>query len=287
MATTVDQAFAEFAAKITPTPVQDNVMAARSGAVRGFLDETFGSSSNMPILSTRIIGSASRKTLIRPVEDVDILAVFTHGQVWSQYQGNSQTFLYRVTDALSKYRVEVVGARGQVVRLFYDAPPHVEIAPVFRMTAGGYVLPSGTGGWLATDPVAHETFMNQREQALGGHLRPLVRMLKRWNRVHSGRLKSFHLEVMTQAVFKTLGADRPGAVAMFFETAGNFLHVNDPAGHSGDLAARLSALQELAVKESFRLGREHAGRAIDYASRGNLSTALDQWRIVFGDEFPA
>src|SRR4051812_1380055 len=129
--------------------------------------------------------------------------------------------------------------------------------------------------------------MAARNQKLGGDLKPLVRMLKRWNRVHSGRLSSFHLELITQAAFGTIGDSTPKAVAFFFEHAASHLHVHDPAGYSGDLAAGLTINQRHAITQSFASAADHARRAQVFAALGDISEACQQWRIVFGDEFPA
>jgi hypothetical protein len=290
VALTVAQAFNEFDGKLRPTTAQLQTISGRRESVHGYLTQSFGPTSNMPLLRTKVIGSASRTTIIRPIDDIDVMAVFDERQVWNTYQGNSRTFLYRIRDALAQYRVQVVGARGQAVRLFYQQPPHVDIAPVFDVAqhvGGGHVLPAGDGTWIRTDPDAHNAFLNRRNQELGGNLKTLTRMLKRWNRVHSNRLRAFHLEVMTQAVFRSLGTDMAEATTIFFQYAAQHLHVSDPAGHSGDLASGLTWSQEQAVLQSFATAVDHSRRAMDANNRGNVAEAMRQWRIVFGDEFPA
>ena len=246
----------------------------------------------MPLTSTAVIGSAQRKTLIRPVDDVDVFAVFDDSQVWQSYMYDSKQLLYRVREALAGYRVETVGSRGQAVRLFYTEGPNVDITPAFPVTgifgaSDGYYIPRGDGRWQQTNPYVHDSFMVTRNQELGGYLKPLVRLLKRWNRVHSKRLGSFHLELVAQASFRTLSGHTREGVAVFFEYAGQHLHVSDPAGYSGDMAATLSWSQEQAILQSFTTGHIHARRAIDAEAAGDVAEALRQWRIVFGNEFPA
>jgi hypothetical protein len=197
-----------------------------------------------------------------------------------------------VREALTANRVETIGARGQAVRLFYDSAPHVDITPAFRVfdlfrKQQGYYIPRGDGGWQQTDPYVHHDFMAKRNQELDGHLKRVVRLLKRWNRVHSARLESFHLEVITQAVFATLGTNSREAVAVFFRHAGSHLHVDDPAGYSGDLASTLSYSQEQAIRQSFQTAQAHADSARQAEANGKVQEAIRQWRIVFGDEFPA
>jgi hypothetical protein len=58
--------------------------------------------------------------------------------------------------------------------------------------------------------------MSERNAALGYNLKPLIRLLKRWNCEHSSHLRSFHLEVMVSETFRTLGSDRRTASQKFF-----------------------------------------------------------------------
>ena len=293
MATTVPKAFDEFSEKLQPTANQLSTIASRRTAVEGYLKESFGAGSNMPLTHLRIIGSAGRKTLIRPVDDLDVFAVFDDTLVWDTYRSNSQKLITRVRNALSGYRIETVGTRGQAVRLFYTSGPHVDITPAFPVinpltrNTHGYYIPAGDRSWVQTDPYQHHDFMAQRNQELGGHLKPLVRKLKRWNNVHSKRLKSFHLEVLTQRVFSSLNANSREALEMFFYYAGALLHVQDPAGYSGDLASRLTVNQEQAVNQSFSTAYNHVRSARTAESNGDVPEALRQWRIVFGNEFPS
>jgi hypothetical protein len=292
MALTVAQAFADFAAAIKPTVTQEATIATQRSAVAGFLVAKYPSGSTMPLTHVRTIGSAARKTLIRPVDDVDVFAVFVASQVWTSYQHDSKQLLYRVREALAGYNVKTVGSRGQAVRLFYTNGPNVDITPAFPVTnlfgqADGYYIPRGDGGWQQTDPYKHHDFMAERNQALGGYLKPLVRLLKRWNSSHSSRIKGFHLEMITQAIFTGLGTNMRANVESFFQHAGDYTHVNDPAGYSGDLAARWSWQHALNVSQSFSTALTQVQRARAAEAEGKPAEAMRQWRMVFGNELPS
>jgi len=293
MATTVAKAFDEFKAVIAPTASQALTISTRRERVRGFLLAKYPPASAMPLLETKVIGSAGRKTLIRPLADIDLFCVFDDTQVWSSYRQNSQQLLYRVREALTDYNIQTVGSRGQAVRLFYKDGFNVDITPafrvfdrIFRTQQHGYCIPKGDGGWQQTDPYQHDDFMAKRNEHLGSHLKPLVRLLKRWNRTHSSRLRSFHLEMVVQATFKTLSSNSRTASLVFFEHAGSHLHVHDPSGYSGDLAGGLTRTQIDAINTSLAGSVDHARRAVQAETDGDIPEALRQWRIVFGDEFP-
>lgn len=287
MARTVAQAFNEFSRRIAITQHQRDSIGTRVDQVRQRLAARFPSNSTMPLLSVNLMGSADRSTIAAPPEDVDVLAFFDHRQVWPQYASDSKKLLYRVRDAYQGSRINVVGARGQVVRLFYTSGPYVDIAPVFRYANSGYVLPRGDGGWIPTDPDVHRTWVNRRNKELNNQLKRFVRMLKHWNRAHSQRLSSFHLEAMVGVMFSSLSNNSRWNAALFFEHAGNALDVEDPAGHTGSLSAGMTLLQRLSTVQSFTAAGERAKQARKAEWRGNSKEAIRLWRITFGDAFPA
>jgi hypothetical protein len=290
MANTTAQAFDEFKAKLVLTDTQQVLVKGRQTSAAGYLTDAFGSDSDLPLSRTKLIGSAARNVIIRPIDDIDVMAVFENKDgVFEKYRSDSQAFLYRVKNALSQYSVKIVGARGQAVRLFYTAAPHVDIAPVFKWSGEGtgYGLPNGTGGWLTTDPDYHETYMSKRNGELSSQLKPLVRMLKRWNNVHSKRLKSWHLEVVAATVFSSLGTNSRQASMHFFDWASTRLYVNDPAGHGGDLSSYLTIQGREDVITSLASAFDRATKAVAAEDAGNHGEAIRLWRIIYGDEFPA
>jgi hypothetical protein len=288
MALTTATAFEEFKAKLLLTDTQKGTVKSRQSKTTEYLEDAFPSSSDLPLKTTYLMGSAGRETIIRPLDDVDVLAIFTNkDNIFDRlYRYDSQKFLYRVRDALNEYQVEVVGARGQAVRLFYKAAPHVDIAPVFKWSSGGYALPNGSGGWLTTDPYAHHDWIAQRQKDLSYRLTPMVRMLKRWNNVHSKYLKGFHLEVMAATVFSSLGTDSRDACEKFFQWAHYNLTVMDPAGHGGDLSSYLTSAARVALLLNLESARGRAAKANAAEASGDHEEAIRLWRIIFGDEFP-
>jgi hypothetical protein len=241
----------------------------------------------MSVTAVRTIGSADRGTIIRPLHDVDLMAVFD-GAAWKgrYWLTGSQPFITRVRDALDLGGARIVGTRGQAVRIFYTSGPMVDVAPVFPLSGGGYYLPNGRGGWMTTDPDFHKRWINEQNAKLSHHLKPFARLIKRWNRVHSERLSSFHIEVMIANAFGTMGSDYRNAAAKFFDWGAGRLHANDPAGHSGDLAIKLTFNQQRSILQSFDSSKERAERAIAAEKAGNHAEAIRLWKIIFGDEFP-
>jgi hypothetical protein len=289
MAYTVPKSFDEFQTNIALTATQQQEVRDKKASATAAVKRGFPASSNMPTTAQKLIGSAARSTIIRPLDDIDMLAVFDHTLVWPTYQYDSQAFLYRVRDALkSETTVRLVGSKGQAVRLQYATGAHVDLTPAFNRDGGGYLIPKGDGGWLSTDPDQHAEFMAARNQTLSSRLKPLVRMLKRWNRSHSSRLKSFHLEVMAQSGVSYLASNEAERVEDFFTNAEYRLDVADPAGLSGTFTSTWSWDKRQAVITSLRSARDRAAKAREYERNGQIAAAIGQWQIIFGkDIFPA
>lgn len=289
MAWTVTGGFDALHRAILPTDAQVKSLQPKANTAHNFLSNRFTISTNMPLLRTKLIGSAAQNTLIRPINDIDLMAVFQISQFDfdATYRDNSQAFIQRVKGAFTGSRIETIGVRGQAVRLFYKDNLHVDIAPVFEWSTGGYILPAGDGSWLRTNPDTQETWFNQQDIRLGGHLRPLVRILKRWNAMHGKQFKSFHLVVLAANTFSSLGTNRAEAVAMFFRSAANNLSAQDPAGHSGDLSSYLTLIAALNLKTRLSSAADRAQKAIAAERQGNHNEATRLWRVEFGTDFPA
>jgi hypothetical protein len=288
MATTTAKAFDEFKEHLKLAATQSAAVTSRRDATAGYVKTAFPTTSDMPLSRTKLIGSAGRDTIIRPLEDIDLLAVFANkNNVFAKYATDSQSFLYRIRDALKTYStVKVVGARGQAVRFFYKQAPHVDVAPVFKWSGAGYALPNGNGGWLTTDPDEHEKYFNRRNEELDHRAKPIVRMIKQWNRTHSKYLKSFHLEVMVNQAFTTLGGDSRDACEKFFSWAKSNVTVLDPAGHGGDLSTYLTSTNRQNVVANLEAARQRAASANASERAGDHKEAIRLWGLVFGSEFP-
>ena len=288
-ALTTAEAFDEFHRKIKLTPKQRQTINERRDNIEGYLREAFPTGSDLPFKAVQLIGSGRRNTMIRPLNDLDVMASFTNrDEIFERYRDDSRKFLYRVRDALSTHSdVKVVGARGQAVRFFYSDGLHVDIAPVFKWKGDGYALPSGKGNWLTTDPEVHQEYLKQRAAASGGDLQAHIRGLKKWNRAHSNRMKPFHLEVLAASAPVSLADDRGAGFQAFFEHAKNHLKVADPAGYSDDLSGYLGFWSKDAVRESFSEANRRAKKALKAEQRGDHKEAIRLWRVIFGDDFPA
>jgi hypothetical protein len=288
MALTTAQAFDQFLVDITATEHQrKTLIPSRKKSVDDDLLAAFPSSSDLPYWQGLLIGSAQKNTVIRPINDIDVLAVFSNeNKAWDKYWNDSKAFIYRIRNIYDGYKTQQVGTRGQAVRVFYESGGHVDVAPVFYKGESIYQLPDGSGGWLLTSPTIANDFFAKRNQELNYHLAPMVRLLKSWNINHSKRLRSFHLETMVSSTFSSLGGNYRDALEKFFEWSPNHIGVVDPGGQSGDLSTYLSWNGKQEVVKALGAAQERAVKANAAEKDGDHAESKRLWKIILGDGFP-
>lgn len=288
MTLTTAQAFTQFLGDLTATDYQKtSIIEARKKTVDERLFEKFPDTSDLPYWEGILMGSAKKGTIIRPFDDVDVLAVFSNSKgAWNKYSWDSKSFIYRIRDAYAGVSIQQVGTRGQAIRVFYQNGGHVDVAPVFSAGNDVYKLPNGTGGWIDTAPTIANQWFSTKNQELNYHLAPVVRLAKSWNRAHSHWMRSFHLETVAGNVFSSLGGNYRDALQKYFEWAPSHLHVNDPGGQSGDLYNYLSYPGQQSLLQVLAAGAERAKKATEAEGRGDHTEAKRLWRIILGDDFP-
>lgn len=288
MTQTTSQAMAAFLADITVTDYQKtSIINGRKDRVVENLTAAFPSTSDLPFSHAVLMGSAAKGTIVRPIDDIDVLAVFSNAQgAWNKYRFDSQSFLYRVRRAYDGLEIAQVGARGQAVRIFFKTGGHVDVAPVFWYGGDIYGLPSGKGGWINTAPIVANSWFANKNSELKYNLAPLVRLLKKWNNSHSKRIRSFHLETIAAHTFSSLNGNRQEALAKFFQWAPGHLDVSDPGGQSGLLTADLAFSDRKEILDSFKSAADRATKALEAEARGDHAESKRLWGIILGSAFP-
>ena len=287
MATTTAKAFDDFNDAIKPSKATKDKVSDRRDIVVDVLKAAFPFTSDISYQSSKIIGSLGRKTATNPVHDIDLMVVLGVEKWWTKYRWNSSDFLYRVRNAVNgESKVQKVGARGQAVSILYKDGLTVDVAAMVQYDSGAYGIPDGSGGWLTTNPIRHEEYLNEQNAKLYGDLKKVVRFAKEWNKAHSSRLTSFHLEMLVARTFAEMGTNYRTALRLFFDHNHYNLSVQDPAGHSGNLSSYLSWNAKSDVNSSLRAAYEHADLAIAAEDRGDHREAIRLWGIILCDSFP-
>jgi tRNA nucleotidyltransferase (CCA-adding enzyme) len=98
---------------ITITEYQKtSIVEGRRKTVIQNLTAAFPATSDMPFYQGRLMGSAAKGTVVRPPDDIDVLASFSNEKnAWTKYRNDSQAFLYRIKRAYDGLVTAQVGAR--------------------------------------------------------------------------------------------------------------------------------------------------------------------------------
>ena len=287
MATTVTQAFSQFRAQLMLTSRQKDVAAGRIRHLRDVFDQDF-----VVAKKPWAIGSYGRETIIRPERDIDVMVALSVPDYWRRYEKNSAAFLRFVRDRLDKrYPGTKVSTRQIAVVLALGEGLQVDVVPGFRRTGGGFLIPNGRGRWLATNPPYHDRLMERANLRLVGRLKPLARLIKAWN-VSNGRdLRSFHLEMIVEQMWR-----RPRKVPVFQEAVAKSLAVAaawvkprfpDPWKRDQMIDDYLTPARRKQAMRKLNEDAARAKRAREAEARGNHKSAIKDWGIVFYDQFPS
>jgi hypothetical protein len=285
MATTIHQGFSELQSNLNITSIQESTVAERQQNIRRVLEREF------IVADTFLMGSYKRHTIIAPLSkaDVDIFVVLDHRHL-------ERTGPYLILERIR----ELLRAANLVSGIRPDAPAvtvtfddfKVDVVPGFNRPPDGYLIPEPSlKGWLPTDPKKHIGIWSRENENHAGKLVTLLKMLKGWNSKHSRTLRSFHLETMSLQIVRGVEiADYSLAVGYVFGEASEQvkLPTRDEAGYGGNVGDYLDTNAKMSAATS-ALGAAYEGaiKATDFESGGMTYEAFQQWRIIFGDYFPA
>ncbi len=288
MATTILESFNKFKSNLEITSLQTSTVSTRQSYVRAAV------AKELTVLSDFLTGSYSRSTLISPLSkaDIDIFVVLDASYFHNYSQGKNggqAALLDRLKKGLKKTypKTPNISRNGQAVTITFS-DFIVDVVPGFNRKGGGYLIPnSEQQSWLSTDPKKHVDLMSIANKAHGGSLVPVIKMLKSWNRNSGSFFHSFHLEVLALEVFKDIEIPNyPLGCKHFFDKARARVAFKnlDPAGFGDDVGAYINVEE---AKKKLQLAFDRAEKAEASAGKGNVSDAVDYWRLIFGDKFPA
>lgn len=291
---TVDDAFKKFKSRLEITETEQQAASRRQQAIRSQID------GGIDVANDFLTGAYVRDTKTKPLRDVDIMVVL--GDEETSYRDRHPSgILQRVRDVLvPHYSAERVVTDRRCVRVDFgigavdDLTGEVisfDVVPAFA-TGDNFEIPDDVlGSWITTNPKDHAAKATQANQDFSLAWKPLVKMLKQWNRSNGGPIEpSFLIEVLA---LKLLDAPWSGSypyeIRQFFASAADRIADGwaDPAGvgppisdvldsDPSKMARARSALRdaESACTEALRLDRD-----------GRTGDSLSAWQALFGSAF--
>lgn len=287
MATTVDAGFAELLSRLNLTATQKLTAKAHIESIVSFLDSKFA----LAPAGAFYTGSYRRGTMIRWTRDVDILCALSVPRYWGVYKSDSSSCLYMVRNALNeRFGSTKVSTKRVAVKVDYSDIT-ADVVPCFPRTGGGFLMPSGTGGWLATNPPFHTTLMKEADEAHSMRLKPIARLMKAWNFQNGHHLSSIHVELIVERMWRgvAIGTVTSATVAESIRVMPSWLQSSfaDPSPDGRPIDAELARDdREVAI----RLLIEDAGRSTEAEvdrKAGRIASAFERWGVVYRGAFPA
>lgn len=266
-------------------------------------------------------GSFARKTKCRELDDIDIM-ICLHGEnsKYSEVRWNDisiscgdSDFLKECADngyinstkilnrfkkrleQVREYKRSEIHRNGEAVQLnliskewSFDIVPCFYTVPSYDGRSY-YLIPDGKGAWKKTNPSFdrdNTTFVNQ---LLEGNLLELIRLCKKWNKVNNIQIPSYLLETMIITDWQYLNMTLK-IYELFYRV---LLYLKDSIYNPiYDLKKIQGDINNLSYKDQFQISNRISFfiPIVEYAlfceKIKNFKEALEEWRKVFGEEFP-
>jgi len=288
VAKTVDEGFREFHGTLTPTRGESQAAKSHRASIEACLK------SNFEMNRFFRTGSFGNGTSIQGYSDVDYFACIPAENL----KQNSFTTLQEVRKALiDHFQGTDVSISTPAVKVCFgtDASESTEIVPadfVKRDKDGNHIykIPDSGGGWMRSSPDAHNNYVDQVDQELGGKVKPLVRLLKAWKYYRGVPIRSFYLEMRVakyasrqdfidyswdlRNVFKSLWDNQLAAL-------------KDPKGISGHISPCSSDAQRSDALSKLKTALGRAEKARQAEKAGKISDAFYWWNLLFSGAFPS
>lgn len=279
----MDKNFTTFIENITLTQIQSNDAKKRyTGVCEKLYDAYY--TGDYDEEKKFLFGSYKTLTNVRPLtsdQDVDVLFKIPQATFdkYDAYESNGQeALLQEVREILKeKYKTtDKIKAWGKVVLVNFSEGYHnVEVLPALELDDKTFKIPNAENGgsWEIFDPRQEISKFNESNGNTDGLTRDLAKMLKAW--AHNNTSMSYK------------SCDRMDDII-------TFLSENYPSGKEDKSYSRIvfdyfdymsnRCDDELNSYINTALGR--ARKALDYEDGDKPKEASEEWRKIFGDQFP-
>jgi predicted nucleotidyltransferase len=289
MAKTVDQGFADFVQRLTPTAAQRTAGASHRESVQKALKD------HLAVHSFFETGSFSHGTGVRNHSDVDVLVSLNYERPATSY-----TALTWVKNALEKRfpRTPIAVRRPAVVVNFGGGYETWEVIPGFITSRGGpdvrvYDIPSAVsnGGWIDSAPREHLAYVNDANKKPNeGNAKALARLIKAWKYFCNAPISSFYLEMRCAEHMRGETTYRPvWDVWQVLNKLNNhgLAGMNDPRHASGRIYACSTEAKKVDALSKLSTAKTRARKALDADNDGKTDNAFYYLNLLFGGHFPA
>ncbi|WP_375755348.1 nucleotidyltransferase domain-containing protein [Corallococcus exercitus] len=238
-------------------------------------------------------GSYGRNTAIRPLHDIDLFLVFSDGA--SIRRTAPEDFLIKVKQALeaefsgkqARLQNRSVNIDFTTTGIGFDVVPAAEDS---RQRDVYWIPDRRSGEWIRSNPRVHQATCDNANERAGKKLKPLIKVVKRWNQLRQKPVPSFLLEVLACESTSTLSFQVSYAAGMSQLFAFMRDHVMVRCLEPARLGPPVNAGIEPGYLQQAQQRLTEAARksvwAVELERRGDMSAAVDAWRELLGPDFP-
>lgn len=286
MPRTIDQGFRDFLIKLTPSSSESDAAKRHRASIEACLK------SNFDLQRFFRMGSFGNATSISGFSDVDYFASIPHKNL----KQDSGTTLTKVRDALdARFPNTSVRVNCPAVKVPFGiyVSETTEVVPadlVDWKSHHVYEIPNCAGGWMLSSPDAHNSYVRNIDQKLGGKVKPLIRFVKAWKYYRQVPISSFYLELRIakyaegeSAIIYDMDVKRVFALLDRIELA----VMQDPMGVSGSISPCSTSVKLADAKSKLSTALSRAERALEAKDKGDIKDAFDWWSLVYDGQFPS
>jgi hypothetical protein len=291
MATTVKESFRLFARDVNITDRQEEKVAnCRRNVVSKLKAEL-----ELHPEESRVIGSWDRDTMVRYLSeaDVDVMVILHYGQNkhWNSPEGTGAVLrrFKEILDAAYPKTPCKVDRNCVTMEL---SEFRLDVVPAFPANDAYEIPDTDRRSWRKTDPIEFQKLITAVNKNMDGAFVPFIKMVKAWNRNVGWPIRSFHLECMMHAHYRshTQGYSHDSMANAFLGALPGYLkkpcfdpvvfdQVDDYLGFDVPGSARQRAIGK--AEAAAALAREAYEDGPKYPA-----VAIGEWEKLFGEFFP-
>jgi hypothetical protein len=252
--------------------------------------------NHLQVYDSLLTGSYARHTKINPLDDIDILLIRNAGRVGLSSNGGGPSPSQALDDvaeairraypltATIKKQSRSINAQIKGLDFGFD------IIPAWLRTPDGYWIPDTDSNlWIPSNPEWHAQLMTDANAKLQQRLKPVIKMIKHWNRNNFELLRSFHIELICKDIFtKWQLPNYPVGVATVLAKMGPYIGqlMMDPAYNSCRVDKPLSAEEHSKLILCVNSDAARAIEALQLENAGQHAAAIEKWKYIFLHGFP-
>lgn len=273
----IQKQFEKFYENIKLTPLQREDAITKYTGVCQKLHDYYYPDVEYNGTSKLLIGSYGKQTHIRPARDIDVIFIMP-SEKFEQYddnQSNGQSQLLQNIKKIleERYPDTPIKVSGKVVVLeFSDTKHNVELLPAWEKEDNTFIIPNSEnqGYWENWNPRSEIQKIKDSDSRTK-KTKSLIRMVKKWSENCTTKLKSYQIE--------------NGAMNFFLNN--EFLDKTYSVLVRDFFDYFLQSIDDENLQSHLNTALNRASKACEFEEKDNFEKAVEEWRKIFGNDFPA